>query len=114
MDIIFNILFVHKNGGKGNGKRYHANSIKLFEVLQNFGGSLAHNFISKNLVGPALNTTTSNFCKEGFVYSININESMFRYMCLVLKKCKKNLGLSMLIPFECGEDETKCIELATW
>jgi hypothetical protein len=35
-------------------------------------------------------------------------------MCLVLKKCQKKLGLSMLIPFECGEDEMKCIELATW
>jgi hypothetical protein len=35
-------------------------------------------------------------------------------MCSVLKKCKENLGLLMLIPFECGEDETKCIELATW
>jgi hypothetical protein len=31
-------------------------------------------------------------------------------MCLILKKCKNNLGLSMPIPFECGEDETKCIE----
>jgi hypothetical protein len=31
-----------------------------------------------------------------------------------MKKCKEKLGLSMLIPFECGKDETKCIELATW
>jgi len=51
--------------------------IKLFEVLQNFGGSSVHNFMSKNLVGPALNTTRSNFCKEGFVYSIGINELHF-------------------------------------
>jgi hypothetical protein len=35
-------------------------------------------------------------------------------MWLVLKKCKFFLGLSMPIPFECGEDEMKCIELATW
>ncbi len=64
MDIVFNIQFVHKNGGKGNGKWYHASTIKLFEILQNFGGSLMHNFISKNLVGPALNTTRSNFIKK--------------------------------------------------
>ncbi len=62
----------------------------MFEVLQNFGNSLTHNFISKNLVGSAFNITTSNFHKEGCVYSIGINESMFHYMCSVLKKCKKN------------------------
>jgi hypothetical protein len=113
MDIVFNITFVHRNGGKGNGKLYHANTIKLFEVLQNFGGSSMHNFISKNLVGPTFNTTRSNFCKECFVYSIGINEFTFRYMCLVLKTCKEKLGLSVSIPFECGKDEMKCIELAT-
>jgi hypothetical protein len=35
-------------------------------------------------------------------------------MCSILKKCKRKLGLSMLIPFESGKDETKCVELATW
>jgi hypothetical protein len=64
-----------------------------------------YNFISKNLVGPTLNTTTSYFCKEGFVYSISINEYTYCYMCSVLKKCKKKLGLSASIPFECGENE---------
>jgi hypothetical protein len=59
---------LHRNGGKGNGKQYHASTIKLFEGLQNFGGSSMDNFISENLVGPSLNTTRSNFCKEGFVY----------------------------------------------
>jgi hypothetical protein len=34
MDIVSNILSIHKNGGKINGKWYHANTIKLFEVLQ--------------------------------------------------------------------------------
>jgi hypothetical protein len=28
--------------------------------------------------------------------------------------CYKKLKLSMPIPFECGKDEMKCIELATW
>ncbi len=30
------------------------------------------------------------------------------------EKCKEKLGLSMPIPFECGVDETKCVEVATW
>jgi hypothetical protein len=38
---------------------------------------------------------------------------MICYMCSILKKCKEKLVLSMSIPFECGEDETKRIELAT-
>jgi hypothetical protein len=83
----------------------------LFEVLQNFGSSSAHNFINKNLVRPTLNTTRFNFHKESFIYSIGINEYTF---CSVLKKCKEKLGLSVPIPFECGEDEMKCIKLATW
>jgi hypothetical protein len=31
-----------------------------------------------------------------------------------MKKCKEKLGLLVLTFFECGEDETKCIQLATW
>ena len=113
-DVVSNLLSVHRNGGLGNGKRYHPSTIKLFEVLQNFGGSATHNFISKNLLGPALNTTRSNFRKHGFVYSIGVNESTFLYMSKVLKSCKDKLGISGPIQFECAEDETKCIELATW
>jgi hypothetical protein len=64
MDIVSNILFVHRNGGKGNGKQYHASTIKLFEVLQKFGGSSMHNFMSKNLVGPTLNTTSLIFVRK--------------------------------------------------
>jgi hypothetical protein len=44
MDIVSNILFIHKNGGKGNGKHYHAGVIKLFEVFLNFESSSTHNF----------------------------------------------------------------------
>lgn len=43
-----------------------------------------------------------------------MNESTFLYMSKVLKSCKDKLGISGPIPFECAEDETKCIELATW
>jgi hypothetical protein len=111
MDFVSNILFVHRNGGKGNGKQYHPSTIKLFEFLQNFGGSSVHNFMSKNLVGLALNTTRSNFCKEGLVYSISINEFTFCYMCLIMKKCKGKLGLSMLIPLNVEKMKQNALNL---
>jgi hypothetical protein len=112
VDVVSNIISIHKNGGKGKAK--HANIIKLFEVLLNFESSSTHNFISKKLERPALNTIKFNFYKEGFVCSMGIHESTFCYMCLVLKKCKEKLGLLVLIPFECGKDETKCVEFVTW
>jgi len=59
--------------------------IKLFEVFQNFGGSKTHNFNSKNLVKPALNSIRSNFCKEGFIYFVGINESIICYMYSILR-----------------------------
>jgi hypothetical protein len=68
MDVVSNILSIHKNGGKGNGKHYHPSVIKLFEVLLNFESSSMHNFVSKKLEGLTLNTIRFNFCKEGFVY----------------------------------------------
>ena len=114
LDVVSNLLSVHRNGGRGNGKRYHPSTIQVFEVLQNFGGSAAHNFLSKNVLGPALNTTRSNFRENGFMYSIGINEPTFVYISQVLKSCKDKLGISGAIPFECAEDETKCVELATW
>jgi hypothetical protein len=84
------------------------NCLKFCKI---FGSSSMHNFISKNLVGSTLNTTRSNFCKENFIYFISISKSMFHYMCSVMKKCKKQLGLSMWIPFECGKDEMKSLNL---
>jgi hypothetical protein len=35
-------------------------------------------------------------------------------ICVILKKCKEKLGLLVPTTFECGENETKCIGLATW
>jgi hypothetical protein len=82
--------------------------------LQNFGGSKTHNFNSKNLVRPTLNSIRSNFCKEGFLYFVGINESPICYIYSILNLKKKKLELSMLIPFECAKDETKCIKLVAW
>jgi hypothetical protein len=48
------------------------------------------------------------------IFSLGINESIFMHMVSVLKACKEKLGILVPIPFECAEDETKCIELATW
>ena len=61
-----------------------------------------------------LNTTRSNFRENRFMYSIGINESSFVYISQVLKSCKDKLGILGAIPFECAEDKTKCVELATW
>ena len=86
----------------------------MFEILQNFGGLAAHNFLSKNVLGPVLNTTRSNFRENGFMYLIGINESSFVCISQVLKSCKDKLGISGAISFECTKDKTKCVELATW
>jgi hypothetical protein len=93
-DIARNSLSVAKHNGDGRGKRFQPSTIALFEVLQNFGGLLAHNFVSKNLVGPSLNTTCCNFCKEGFIYSIGINEANFLHIADVLLSVKKSLNIT--------------------
>jgi hypothetical protein len=38
------------------------------------------NFVSKKVIRSTLNTNNVNFCKEGFVYCISINESTLPYM----------------------------------
>lgn len=80
-----NLLSIHKNRRKGDGKHYHPSTIKLFEVLQNFAGSATDNFLNKYLLDPALNTEQSNFQKQCFLYSIGINEDTFIYMSSMLK-----------------------------
>jgi hypothetical protein len=77
LGVLFNVRLIHRHDGKGNGKQYHASTIKLFEVLQNFGASSTHNFISKILVRLVLNTTRSIFYKVPY---IDINEFTFCYM----------------------------------
>lgn len=88
-NIGFNLLSFHKTSGKGNRKHYHPSTIKLFEVLQNFGGSTAHNFLSKNLVEQCLNTTRRVFCKDGLIFSLSINESVYMHIATILKAYKE-------------------------
>jgi hypothetical protein len=77
LGVVFNVQLIHRHDGKGNGKQYHVSTIKLFEILQNFGGSPTHNFISKNLVKLILNTTRSIFYKVPYM---SIDEFTFCYM----------------------------------
>lgn len=88
VDTASNLLSIEKSGGDGRGKRYHPSTVKLFEILQNFGGSGAHNFLSKNLVGPVLNTTQAIYKKEGFLYTIGLNVETFKHLARVLAVCK--------------------------
>ena len=113
-DLAQNLLTVHKNGGDGRGKRYHRSTLKLFEILHNYGGRAAHNFFSSNLVGPTLHTNLTSFRSDGFIYVLGLNEEAFKHIASILIKCKKRLGINGPIPFECSEDETKCIQVATW
>jgi hypothetical protein len=32
LGVVFNVWLIHRHDGKGNGKQYHASTIKLFEV----------------------------------------------------------------------------------
>ena len=70
--------------------------------------------MSRNLVGPSLNTTCCNFYKEGFIYSVGINKANFLHIADVLLSVKKILNITGLIAFECSKDETAAIPLATW
>jgi hypothetical protein len=108
-----NLLSVHKNGGNGRGKRYNPSTLELFEVVHNFGGTSTHNFLSSNLLGPVINTSQKIYKSEGFLYTIGLNEETFIHLSSILTKCKAKLGISGPIPFECSEDETACVALAT-
>ncbi len=91
MDIVSNIMSIHKNGGKGNGKQYHASIIKLFEVLLKFESSSTHNFISKKLVWPALNTTRFNLCKKRFCIFLWVSMNLHFVTCVQFwRNVKKN------------------------
>jgi hypothetical protein len=79
-----NLVMSQKNG-KGNDKRYHPNTLQLYEVLANIGGSSSHYFMSLNLYGLVLNTTKANFRKEGFMYVIGIQEETFKFIASIFK-----------------------------
>jgi hypothetical protein len=32
LGVAFNVRLIHRHDGKGNGKQYHASTIKLFEI----------------------------------------------------------------------------------
>lgn len=82
-------------------------------MIQNFGGSCAHNFLSRNLVGLVLNTSSKIYKKEGFIYTVGLNEETFVHLAIILCRCKTKLGVSGPIPFECANDESKCMEFVT-
>jgi hypothetical protein len=45
---------------------------------------------------------------------MSINEANFHHIADVLLSVKKSLNIIGLIAFECSEDETVAIPLATW
>lgn len=108
------MLSVTKCGGNGQGKQCTANTKLLFEMILKVGGPLAHNFVSINFLGPVQNTTLKVFRKTSFHFRGFIDEGGFQYMATVLQKHKERLGIVGVVPVECSEDETSCIELATW
>lgn len=116
LQILFLNFFVliEMNSSLENGRWYHQNTIKLFEILQKNWLHYHPHCMCKNLLGWALNTTRSNFQKYGFAYFIGVNE-------LILYNCQKHwkgvrISLEFLgsIPFKYTQIKIKCIELAIW
>jgi hypothetical protein len=86
----------------------------MYECLLQFGGPLAHNFVSQNLLGPAINTSKALYRRDALVYTRLLLESDFVHLAKLLREIKALKGVEGLIPFECSEDKSACIALATW
>lgn len=69
LDLAKNLTSVAKHDGDGRGKRYHKSTKLMFGTLARFGGPLAHNFVSLNLLGPDLNTSLALYRSNAFHYS---------------------------------------------
>ncbi|GAQ92670.1 hypothetical protein KFL_010890010, partial [Klebsormidium nitens] len=114
LDLAKNLVSVTKHDGDARGKRYHKSTVLMFETLARFGGPLAHNFASLNLLGPVLNTSLAQYRKEAFHFPPVLCELPFEQAAKVLSAHKQRLGISGHVPIECSEDETASIRLATW
>lgn len=85
----------------------------MFEVLLYIRRLVAYSALSTNLCGPMLNTTYSNFCKDGFIYTIGIQFFFLQYIIGLFLKCKEKLNIASDILLKYNEDERKTIQLAT-
>jgi len=79
-DRVSNLLSIHKCSGCGNEKTYHPSTIKLFEIVYNFGRVSTHDFLSSNLLRPLMNTSQKIYKSEGFLYIVKLNENIFIHL----------------------------------
>jgi hypothetical protein len=114
LDLSKNMISVAQHDGDGRGKRYHHSTKLMFETLARFGGPLAHNFASSNLLGPVLNTSLALYRKEAFLYSGVLEQAAFQHVAKILAEHKARLGIVGPVPIECSEDEMASIRLATF
>jgi hypothetical protein len=114
LDLGKNLVSVAEHEGDGRGKRYHESTQLMFETLARFGGPLAHNFTSANLLGPILNTSLALYRKEAFLYCGVLEEAASEHVANVLAEHKARLGITGPVPIECSEDECASIRIATW
>jgi hypothetical protein len=114
LDLGKNIISVDSHGGNAQGKRYHRSTKLMYEMLLEYGGPCALNFMSANLLGPSINTTRSEFRRSAFHYVDPMGDSVFLHMGKVFSDWKAKLGITGLIPFEVAEDEAAVIQLPTW
>jgi hypothetical protein len=114
LDLGKNLITVAKHDGDGRGKRYHESTKLMFETLARFGGPVARNFASINLLGPVLNTSLALYRQQAFHYCGVFDESAFQYIAKVLAEHKFRLQITWPVSIECSEDECASIRLATW
>jgi len=60
-----------------------------------------------------MNTSQKIYKSEGFLYTIGLNKGTFIHLSSILTNCKAKFRILGPIPFECFEDETTCVALAT-
>jgi hypothetical protein len=114
LDLSKNLISVAQHDGDGRGKRYHHSTKLMFETLARFGGPLACNFVSANLLGPVLNTSLALYRKEAFLFCGVLEEAAFEHIAGILSEHKARLGIQGPVPIECSEDECAAIRVATW
>lgn len=101
-------------GRVGQEKRYSDTTKNLFEAIKIWGGTRLHNFLSMNLQGPHL-STTSRAMRKALYYRTGLREDVFKHVAETYKHHMLKNGLCMgSVPVIVAEDETMIKRMVRW
>ena len=98
---------------KDPGKRWHASTARVYQVLKIWGGPRCHLFMKANFDAPS-STTISTAQSKSFVSFLGLRDEHFKELAVCYSGAMRVKAIPYPVLTVAAEDETKIVEGGQW